>query len=407
MPGKIELGKKEMAIYNIAKNKIGKGKNLEAVKKFAKDNAVKLGISSGAIISAIIAYSLKNKDNEEAFVFNSLSDLSDEELKRLMGGKGERIDKAKATLKKYAVPIAGLSIAVVLFLATIVGKDMTDKSDRKKLADFLNQSSTKFPRQTLKIMFSNIDRDKFMDEHPDASSKIGMSGGSHRDKSVKILRDAYPDLDEECACCVLDEIEKRGGTKQMGKGVLADIMKVIKDQFNFQKKIFVAVVEKGGTVLINVIKRFGVEKSIRFVAAMLKDSQYKEYHPLLEKIADTLKQAKDAKKELEESEKKKTKKAKPKKTKKVKAKPKTKVLAKTIKVPVAKKKALAKTKKAKKPKKKGKPVQVGGEDKERPERKVVGTWNSFVTEFAKQNNISLSEAMKKASPVYREMKNKK
>lgn len=58
----------------------------EILKKFAIPIA---GVSAATIIG--IAAALSKKDNEEAFVFHSLSDLSEEEFKRLMGrsrGKG-------------------------------------------------------------------------------------------------------------------------------------------------------------------------------------------------------------------------------------------------------------------------------------------------------------------------------
>lgn len=179
------------AICNAAlkkeKPKDGNGAKLDKAKATLKKYAIPIaGVSVATIIA--IAAALNKKDNGEAFVFHSLSDLSPEEFKRLMEGNkkpedslifrgdGERLEKAKAKLKEWAIPIGLASAAIIISIASTISKNKTDKNDRAILANFLAKSGAKLSGNAIKNMFAHVNKDKFRNEYPDIARKIRLRG---------------------------------------------------------------------------------------------------------------------------------------------------------------------------------------------------------------------------------------
>ena len=167
--------------------KDGKGVRIDKAKAILKKYAIPIaGVSAATIIA--IATALTTGDQGEAFVFHSLSDLSHEEFKRLLGGDkkedtglifrgdGARLDKAKAFLKEHAVPIAGATAAIIISLASVMNKSNTDGNDRATLAKFLG-GKRNMNADSLNIMFANVNKSKFRKEYPDIARKIRLRGG--------------------------------------------------------------------------------------------------------------------------------------------------------------------------------------------------------------------------------------
>ena len=175
--------------------KDGKGARIDKAKATLKKYAIPIaGVSAATIIA--IAAALNKKDNGEAFVFHSLSDLSPEEFKRLMGGDkkqdslifrgdGERLEKAKAKLKEWAIPIGLASAAIIISIVSIMSKNKTDKNDRAIIAKFLAKSGSKLSRNALKIMFAHVDKSKFINEHPEIANKIRLGGNGEEKERPK------------------------------------------------------------------------------------------------------------------------------------------------------------------------------------------------------------------------------
>ena len=167
--------------------KDGNGAKIDKAKATLKKYAIPIAGVSAATILAIAA-ALNKKDNGEAFMFHSLSDLSPEEFKRLMEGTkkpkdsliftgdGARLDKAKAKLKEWAIPIGLASAALIISIASTLSKNKTDKNDRATIAKFLAKSGSKLSANAIHIMFAHVDKGKFRNEYPDIAKKVRLRG---------------------------------------------------------------------------------------------------------------------------------------------------------------------------------------------------------------------------------------
>ena len=167
--------------------KDGKGARIDKAKATLKKYAIPIaGVSAATIIA--IAAALTTGDQGEAFMFQSLSDLSPEEFKRLLGGDtkedtglifrgdGKRLDKAKAFLKKHAIPIIGATAALIISVASVMNKSNTDSNDRATLAKFLG-GKRNINANSLNIMFAHVSKSKFRKEYPEIARKVGLRGG--------------------------------------------------------------------------------------------------------------------------------------------------------------------------------------------------------------------------------------
>ena len=167
--------------------KDGKGAKIDKAKATLKKYAIPIaGVSAATIIA--IAAALNKKDNGEAFVFHSLSDLTADEFRRLMEGDkkpqddfvfrggGERLEKAKAKLKEWAIPIGLASAALIISVASVISKNNTDKNDRATIARFLEKSGSRLSGNAIDIMFAHVNKKKFRNEYPDIANKIRLRG---------------------------------------------------------------------------------------------------------------------------------------------------------------------------------------------------------------------------------------
>lgn len=158
--------------------KDGQGAKIDKAKKILKEWGVPIaGMTTAAIVAvAKILVDKRERDsfNRGDFVFESQRNPKPAKEAFILG-RGERLDKIKKILKDWAIPIAGVSVAILLAVANVLGKNKTDKNDRKVLADFLGNTTKKIPKQSLDIMFAHVNKKKFTKEHPGVAYKTGIA----------------------------------------------------------------------------------------------------------------------------------------------------------------------------------------------------------------------------------------
>lgn len=261
--------------------------------------------------------------------------------KKKIVGDGVKIEKAKETLKKWSIPIVGLTATTMVAMAKILSKNPIVEKSVEEGKDIL-----------------------------EALGEIGIRGSGLKET---LLRD-FPQLIGETADLVIQKLKNNGGGK-VGKGKLRNIVNSVVKLWNKARKPLYAFILKtaktGAKAAHTLIKAYGYKNALKLVNEMIKDTKYKEFVPILKKLLEFIETAEEIKKEA---------------TTKTKTKEKSKLKGRIEKA----------TKKATEKK-----AKVQAKIKDRPTRRGTSPWVNHVKKYAADNDVSYRVALQKASATYK------